>query len=143
MAKAEQDIPKYGIKEGDNVVEIHIPEGKGLTVADCEDSLRQARAFFAKYFSEYKYSVFTCHSWLLDDTLKDYLPEGSGILSFARMFDKVAKDESLALVRYLFPWDTTPLNLRQRYPMSSLAAKVQRAAMKGETFYEVHGAIAK
>jgi len=143
MAEAEHDIPKYGIKKGDNVVEVHIPEGKGLTVSDCEDSLCKARAFFAKYFPEYEYSVFTCHSWLLDDTLKNYLSEGSGILAFAQMFDKIAADESLALVRYLFPWDTTPLNLRQRYPMSSLAAKVQKAVLKGEKFYEVLGVIEK
>ena len=125
------------------MLEIHIPEGEHLTEGACLDAIQSAREFFARYFPDFSYAAFTCHSWLLDDRLKEYLSEESGILRFAALFDKVAADESTALLRYLFTWDTTRLNLRHRYPTSSLAAKVQRAVCRGERFYEVLGVIPK
>lgn len=143
MDGAERDIPSYGIKKGDNVMEIHIPAGQSLTDEAVRDSIERAKEFFAKYFPEYKYSVFTCHSWLLDDDLKEYLPEDSGIIRFGNMFDKVASDDSNAIVRYLFPWDTTVLNIGHRHPVSSLAKKVQRAVTGGKTFHETLGVIRK
>lgn len=141
MAGAERDIPKYGIRKGDNVIEIHIPEGKKLMVEDSLRSIAAAREFFATHFPDYQYSVFTCHSWLLDTTLKEFLPEESGILQFGNMFDKVEAEESLALIKYLFAWDTTLMNIAHRYPTSSLAAKVQKSVLGGKRFYEVLGVI--
>ena len=102
-----------------------------------------ARAFFKKHFPDYDYKCFTMHSWLLDDTLKKYLPAESGILQLASLFDPVEKTPSYALLKYIFAWDTTPLNLRYRYPVTSLAAAVQKAVLAGETFYEVLGVIRK
>ena len=141
--KAAVDFPSLGVLKGDPIIEVHIPKGEGLTKENCLASLSEARAFFAAHFPDYEYKCFTTHSWLLDDTLKKYLPEESGILAFASLFEIAGRDASDALFKYIFTWDTTRLNLPYRYPLSSLAAKVQRAAMEGETFYEVHGAIAK
>lgn len=141
--KAAEDFSSLGVSKGDPIIEVHIPKGEKLTKENCLASLCAARAFFAKHFPDYDYKCFTTHSWLLDDTLKKYLPEQSGILAFASLFEIAGRDASDALFKYIFTWDTTRLNLPYRYPFSSLAAKVQRAAMEGETFYEVHGAIAK
>lgn len=143
MAKAKDDIPKYGIKIGDNVMEIHIPTGESLTPANCEDSISRAKEFFAKYFPEFEYTVFTCHSWLLDETLKEFLHDDSGIIRFGNMFDKVAEDESSALLRYLFTWDTTELNLKYQVPRSSLAKAVQKEMANGKKFHETLGVIPK
>lgn len=143
MAKAERDIPEYAVKEGDPVIEIHIPEGDGLTDEGVSASIEGAKEFLLKYFPDYNYSVFTCHSWLLDDTLKEYLTENSGIIRFGNRFDKVAWDEKPELIRYLFTWDTTLPNLKQKHPTSSLAKKVQEAVLKGKKFYEVLGVIPK
>ena len=143
MGKAECDIEKYGIKKGDNVLEIHIPEGGKLTPDICEESIWRAKEFFAKYFPEFEYTVFTCHSWLLDDTLKEFLHDDSGIIRFGNMFDKVAEDESSALLRYLFTWDTTELNLKYQVPRSSLAKAVQKEMANGKKFHETLGVIPK
>ncbi len=143
MGESHCDISKYAVKKGDAVLEIHIPEGEKLTKEDCESSITQAKEFFAKYFPNFKYSVFTCHSWLLDDTLKEFLPSSSNILQFGDMFDKVEKDSSYALIKYLFPFDTTVENLKYRYPVSSFASAVQKAVLKGKKFYEVLGVIPK
>ena len=143
MADAECDIEKYGIKKGDHVLEIHIPEGGKLTPELCQASLDMARKFFAEYFPDFNYKCFTCHSWLLDDTLGEYLPHDSGIMSFGNMFDKISADESYALIKYLFEWDTTPTNIKYRYPISSLAAKVRDAVLRGKKFHETLGVIEK
>lgn len=143
MGKAERDIPKYGVKKGDNVLEIHIPEGEKLTISACKDAISQAKEFFAKFFPDFEYAVFTCHSWLLDDTLKEYLPEESGIIRFGNMFDKVNSEESTALIKYLFTWDTTVLNLKHKTPCSSLAKTVQTEIARGKKFHETLGVITK
>ena len=143
MAGAETDIPAYNIKKGDPVLEIHIPEGKKFDISECRASIETAKEFFAKYFPDFNYKAFTCHSWLLDDTLKEYLPEESGIIRFGNMFDKVRNDKCYALLRYIFAWDTTPLNLKHRYPTTSLAEKIQKAVLGGKEFYETLGVIEK
>lgn len=143
IGKADRDIPKYGIGKGDDLVEVHIPEGGKLTVEECKASLDAARAFFAAYFPELHYTVFTCHSWLLDDTLRAYLKPDSGILRFADLFDRVDQDETPSILRYLFSWDTTPENLKDQTPKSSLAACVKDAFLAGERFYETLGVIPK
>lgn len=141
--KAEADVPSLGVKKGDPIVEVHIPKGGRMTAEAAKESLMLARAFFKKHFPDYDYKCFTMHSWLLDDTLKKYLPAESGILQLASLFDPVEKTPSYALLKYIFAWDTTPLNLRYRYPVTSLAAAVQKAVLAGETFYEVLGVIRK
>ncbi len=141
--EAAHDIPHLGIKQGDPILEVHIPAGESLTRESALASLDMARAFFGEHFPDYDYKCFTTHSWLLDETLKKYLPEQSGILAFASLFTAVEREPSLELLRYIFTWDTTRLNLRHRHPASSLAAAVQKAVLRGEIFYEVFGAIEK
>ncbi|MBR2466541.1 MAG: amidohydrolase family protein [Clostridia bacterium] len=141
MADAEHDIPKYGVMCGDPVIEVHIPEGEKLDLAACEESVNAAREFFKTYFPEYDYKCFTCHSWLLDDTLKNYLPENSGIVRFGDMFDKVENEQSDAILKYLFRWDTTSLTLKYATPTSSLGEKVKKAHLGGVKFYETLGVI--
>lgn len=140
---AERDIPSYGIKKGEEVMEIHIPSGERLEPEECRRSIENAKEFFAKYFPNISYKHFTCHSWLLDDTLKKYLPGDSNIIRFGDMFDKIEEDDSCALIRYLFRWDTNEVNLRYAYPSSTLAEKVKRAVLHGETFHETLGVIEK
>lgn len=143
MAEAEHDIPGYGIQKGDSVIEVHIPSGGKL---DCEAalaSLDMARAFFAHYFPDYSYTCFTCHSWLLDDTLKAYLPPESNIVRFGDLFDKVAEDDSYGLIRYLFRWDTTVENLPHAVCNSGFSQRIKSAVLGGVRFHETLGVIAK
>ena len=122
---------------------MHIPKGGRLDTESCEASIREAVEFFEKYFADKPYSYLTCHSWLLDGELKKHLPEGSNILAFAARFRAVREDDSLALIRYMFRWDTTVVSLPYLYPTSALAAKIQRAVLSGESFHETLGVIEK
>ena len=143
IGKADRDIPKYQVCKGDPVLEIHIPQGEKLRMEDCKSSIESAKRFFATYFPNDQYTVLTCHSWMLDETLRSYLPEQSGILCFGDLFDRVDADQSNALLSYLFSFDTTPLNVKYRYPCTSFAARIQKAVLSGEKFYETLGVIPK
>ena len=143
MGIAEKDIPEFEIQQGENVIEVHIPEGGKLSYDECQSSFALARAFFSKYFPDFSYRYFTCHSWLLDENLKKYLPTESNILRFGNMFARVANDESNAILRYLFRWDTTEENLSYAVCNSAFAEKIKRAVLKGERFFETLGIMKK
>lgn len=87
---------KNGVKIsfGDKIINMHIPRGEKLDIKECRESLQIAKEFFAKYFPEYPDNKFMCHSWLLYPHNKDFMPEGSNILNFAKMFDIVEEKET-------------------------------------------------
>ena len=143
FGKAEHAVPEKNISKGDNVIEIHIPEGAPLSKEDCLRSIEAAKAFFAKYYPDYSFEYFTCHSWLLDETLKEIAAPESNILKFAEMFDVVKKEESDAILKYVFRWDTTRYTLRHTAAASSLAQKVKKYALSGGSFFEATGVIKK
>ena len=140
--KAPRDIPELGVNKGDSVLDIHIPASGKLGREGCVDSLKRALDFFPKYYPDFDFKCFTCHSWLLDSKLKDYLPERSNILSFAGLFREIHEDSDNALIRYMFEWDTTVENIKDKTPKTSAAAKIKEAILRGESFHVTLGAIA-
>lgn len=102
MEKAIASSEVYGLKEGDRVIEIHIPQGAPLSADASHNSYRQAKQFFARYYPEYEYKYFVCGSWLLDFHFKDFLKESSNILKFAADFDVIHWAPSNDAMRRLF-----------------------------------------
>ena len=143
MAESENAIPSKRLAEGDNVIEVHIPEGEPLSAEACTRSLQRAREFFEFFFPEFSYSLFTCHSWLLDTSLDGYLKQGSNILSFAKLFTIVRQDPSDAMFGYLFRWGAKREDVESIAPRSSLAAKVKSALTQNPVFFEGLGYIEK
>ena len=140
--KAGRDIPEVGVAKGDSVLDIHIPASGKLGREECVASLKAALEFFPVFYPDFDFKCFTCHSWLLDSKLKEYLPEGSNILSFAALFHEIHEDNDNALVRYMFEWDTTVDNIKDKTPKTKSAAKIKDAILRGETFHVTLGAIA-
>lgn len=134
------DVKELGVATGEDVLDVHIPASGKLTAEECEASFEAAKNFFSKYRPEKEFKCFTCHSWLLDDTLKKYLPESSNILRFGDMFIKLKNDDDNALIRYMFPWDTTMENINERVPKTRAAAAVKEAIRQGEQFHVTLGA---
>lgn len=143
MTTAWEPIPSYGIREGDNVVELHIHHGGRLTPEEVDDSLARGRRFLDTHFPDFHFSCFTCHSWLLDDKLKEYLSENSNIIRFGNRFDKVHREDSNALLRFLFRWDAHEWNLSHMVCNSEFQSRIKKAVMRGETFHEVLGVLRK
>lgn len=143
MGGSEADIPKYGIKKGDPVIEVHIPAGEKLDVEECLRSLDAAREFFPKYFPDYKWEHFTCHTWLLDSSLGELLSEGSNILAFGELFDVVHEEESAAVLRYVFKWNTNLINVRDAVCPSAFAERLKKYALSGGKLHESTGVIVR
>lgn len=117
--KLEQAIcssKKYDLKEGDPVLEIHIPQGEPMHMEDVHAAYRQAKEFFSLYFPDFGYKYFTCGSWLLDHHMKDFLRESSNILKFGKEFDIIHWAPSNDAMRRLFELnpDKGPENSFQR-----------------------------
>lgn len=102
MEKAFASSERYGLKEGDCVIEVHIPQGAPLDMEEVHTSYLQAKPFFAKYFPEYEYKYFVCGSWLLDHHFKDFLKPTSNILKFASEYDVIYWIPSNDAMRRLF-----------------------------------------
>lgn len=71
----------------DIVIDIHIPSNVDFSPFAIDDSLANARRFFAAYYPELSNAEYRCHSWLLDKQLRKMLKNGSNILSFQNRFE--------------------------------------------------------
>ena len=141
MNSALIDLPKYDVKKGDNVIGLHIPRGEKLSIRDCLNSMEMAKKFFDKHYPEFKYKAFTCNSWMLDDNLKEYLPNTSNILAFRNLFDCYSKLQVNRLLKFIFTVDTNDNNIKEKQPTSSFAKNIKDAVLMGKEFYEVYGVI--
>ena len=139
MFPSFKDIPEIGVKEGEPVLEVHIPKGKPVKMEDCLDSFAQAKVFFAKYFPDFPQEWCICCSWMLDETLLPLLGENSNIAKFQTLFTPVWKMQADDAIRFTFPWDTTRENLAEREPKSGLARRIKERALAGGVFYETLG----
>lgn len=140
ITEAERDMDAFDTKRGEPILAVHIPGVGPLSEYDALASFEMAKEFFKEYFPDYKYKCFTCHSWLLDPTLKKYLREGSNILRFAALFTPVAIEDSDTLLKYIFRRDTTRESVAKEEKASSFAVKIADAITDGEIFHEVLGA---
>lgn len=138
-----ESFTKFGLKMGESFIGVHIPSTGPLKMEEVNQSLNMARVFLAKYFPEVKYSYFSCLSWLLDDTLKDLLPQDSNILKFAELFTIVDNAPSDAILHYVFGLGVNRDNIDRQECRSSFAKKVKAAIQNGKVFYQPRGLIAK
>ena len=83
--KESHDI-SVGLKTGDKLLEIHIQQDGPFTDELCGQSLEMAKDFYRKYFPEWDFKGFICHSWLLSPGLSQVLPETSNIIKFGKRF---------------------------------------------------------
>jgi hypothetical protein len=90
--------------EGEPALGIHIPESGPLTPEACDDSLVQAREFFAHHFPETPTRLAICTSWLLDPQLAEYLAPDSNIVRFGRRFTLIGDgyDGDADVLRFVF-----------------------------------------
>lgn len=141
IRRALRSHTRFGLNEGENVIAVHIPDNGGpFTPEACEEAYVLAEAFFAKYFPEHKYKCYTCSSWLLDKTLKQFLSPESNIVKFMDTFD-IADDtkERLDALTFLFGRGTTVEDLANITPKSSLQQKVKDHLLNGGKLYTGFG----
>ncbi len=99
-----------GSRRGDVALDVHVPEGPGLTPDACDASDALARDLLASSFADFGIRVATCTSWLLDEQLAGYLPEGSNIVGFQRRFELLPGGRlgDADPLRFVFGLDAVP-----------------------------------
>ena len=143
FGRIDQDVPAMGVVKGQNIMEVHIPAIGRFPKEMCAASVEKAKAFFAQYYPDYEFHHFTCHSWLLDPTLKTLLPAGSNILDFQALFMHVRDDESDAILRYVFRWGCTRADIDALVCTSSFSERVMAYTKAGGKFNESLGIFRK
>lgn len=84
--------PHEPLMDGDHIlaaadepyVYMHISDNEKLT--GCEESIKEARAFFRKFYPAYGDCVYMTNTWLLEPRLAEILPESSNIMQFQKLF---------------------------------------------------------
>lgn len=108
----ELQMDGFPCAPGDLTLNLHIPaDGGSLTPDVVGASLAGAKAFFRKRFPDERYSVVTCHSWLLDPQLPDVLPAGSNLAAFQQRFTLApgGHDGDVSVRQFVFGDTDTPL----------------------------------
>lgn len=139
MDGASMDIEEKGIGKGDPVLDVHIPKGNPLKIEDCLESFEIAEKFFVKYFPGYEYKWLTCHSWMLDETIRPFLKPGSNILKFQTLFEAVRPVEMDSILHFIFKYGITREELAKCEARSNFAKKVKEYALSGGKFYNTLG----
>lgn len=139
MCLLSMDLPDLNLKAGQGLMEVHIPATGPLDYEECLESFEMANEFFKTYYPDFPYDDYMCDSWLLDETLKEYLKPDSNILQFQSLFEYVRKRPENDILKCIFPRDTTEENLKDVVPTSSFSAKIKDAVLNGVQFYEVLG----
>ena len=78
------------VREGDKVINIHIPEGDALTKEKRMDAYKRAYKFFGCTGK----AVFICDSWLFYEKHREFLQPNSNILDFMNDFHFIEYSES-------------------------------------------------
>ena len=141
LGRSPIDIPERALCKGDSVMQIHIHGKDPLIYEECVKSIALAKDFVRVHFPDFKYRYFTCYSWLLDDSIKDLLGEGSNILKFGTLFDKVRCHESDNILRFVFGGGTTREALPSVGSKNRFQRELKSAALAGRIFYDVRGLI--
>lgn len=132
----EYQFKKYN---GENVIAIHIPSDADLSRESVDASIERADHFFTTYYRDYRYSKYTCNSWLLSRALRPLLPEKSNILSFQERFEIVKEDrEDQSYLEWLFqvPPDT---EYKELPSVTGLQKKVRNLLLNGEKIGSAYG----
>lgn len=125
----------------DGELEVHIPAGAPLLPEACQASIARSKDFFKRYFPDFVFHKYTCHSWLLDETIQQFLPPDSNITRFMQLFAIRRRDVSDVALRYIFRWDTTRDNLAAFPAYNRFSQQIRDYVLSGGTLYEVLGEI--
>ena len=80
MVRLPRDAWDLVLKQGDDVVDVHIPSEGAMTIAALHDAHRQAAKFFDLYYPDRPFAVYACDSWLFSPLLEEILGPDSNIV---------------------------------------------------------------
>jgi len=141
FGKAYFESKQHDLKIDDDVINIHIPEGPGLTPEACQNSVRLAKEFFKKHFPDYNYKAIICTTWLLNPTLLAWVKPDSNIAHFMRMFDIVKATPSTQGRQRVFGFDHEQFTDAELPENTSLQKKMKEFLLNGGTLMSGSGVL--
>ncbi len=135
---------EYEIKHIDSgaVIGLHIPSDADFSPVAVDESLRMAHEFFEKYYPQLKDAEYRCHSWLLDNHLKDMLGEGSNIINFQNRFEIYDEGETgTEFVEWVFKTKSTDYNNLPEE--TSLQRNLKKHILAGGVIRDAYGRLLK
>ena len=129
---------KLMLQKGDSVLSVHIPSNGALTEEICNESYKRAKEVFEKYYPEFDFKCFYCHSWLLDSQLKDFLKEESNILKFQKkycLFPGITDGRDV----FTFVFKSQGTLIGDLPEQTSLQRAIKNHYLKGEYIYTMDG----
>lgn len=87
--RVDQEEWELVLREGDQVLDVHIPEGQKMDHELCWESYTRACDFKFPAQHDGRFRAFVCSSWLLSSQLAAMLPESSNIVKFQRDYHRV------------------------------------------------------
>lgn len=112
----------HEVREGDPVINMHIPSGAPLTEEACLDSFHRAYGMYREHFHDGT-AVFVCNSWLLDPQVEEVLPS-CNIRKFRRFFEII---QSTAGTEFADGWRVFGKEWKNRPEELPRNTKLQRA----------------
>jgi hypothetical protein len=134
------DEPVPGLRAGEWILGIHIPESGSLAQGALEESLAMARPFFARCFPDRPVRLANCASWLLDPYLRGHMEPASNIVRFARLFTSYGLPTDAPTDAVYFTFRTRRMDGLKELPRkTSLQRTVLERIDDGGTWQLGHG----
>lgn len=128
------------LSNGDPVISVHIPVGGSMTPELVDASIRDARAFFSRYYPDYDYRAFCCYSWLMDPQLVDLLGVDTNITKFNLRFTKlVRKSSGTGVFGFVFLKPDGNVDIHSLPERTTLERKIKQHYLDGKYIYEQVG----
>ncbi|MBM7563142.1 hypothetical protein JOC55_000074 [Paenibacillus sacheonensis] len=132
IVRLPADTWSLALQQGDEVLNVHIPEGSPLSREACSESYAKAVNLAAACFPGLTFRAFVCQSWLLAPQFRTLLPERSNIRQFQSDYRllPLRSDEAQTLER-VFGYGTTREALQDMKAETSLQHTVRDHLISG------------
>ena len=131
---------KKVLEKGDPVVSVHIPPTGKLTPELVDETLEETRTFLARYYSDFSYKAFFCHSWMMDPQLDEMLGTESNIVKFARRFTRLSyQSAGQAIFTFIFMKPDMNFDIKDLPENTTLERKAKQHYLDGKAIYECGG----
>ncbi len=131
---------EYEMKHIDDkvVIGLHIPSDADFSPSSVDESLTNAKTFFAEHYPELADCEYRCRSWLLDSQLKGMLSENSNIISFQNRFEIFDEGEvDTEFIEWLYHTKST--NYHDLPENTSLQRNMKKHILSGGVIRNAYG----
>lgn len=127
------------LKKGDQILKVHIPATGAFTKDIIRESYSYAKHIFSKYYKDFAFKAFVCHSWMMSMELEDILKPTSNLIGFQNDYVRYPiHTKGKDVFNFVFKLRFTTYN--DLPEDTSLQRAIKQRYLAGEYLYEYGGA---